>query len=124
MTNSEHTSLEQFVNMPELLARLDNDGELLTELLVLFQEDFPRLREALRIAVCAGDSPRVEKTAHTLKGMLANLSIEHAAALAGNVEAAAHAGDEREIQRAMAAFDGEENGLLAAVGTFIAGGEP
>ena len=124
MTNSEHASIEQYVNMPELLARVDNDSELLTELFALFQEDFPRLRDALHNAVHAGGPRQVEKAAHALKGMLANLSIKHGAVLAANVEAAARAGDDREIQQAMAAFDGEETGLLAAVGTFMAGGEP
>ena len=124
MTSPQHASLEQYVNMPELLARVENDSELLTELFALFQEDFPRLRDALHNAVHAGDPLQVEKAAHALKGMLANLSIKHGAALAANVEAAARAGDAREIQQAMAAFDGEETGLLAAVGTFMAGGEP
>jgi two-component system, sensor histidine kinase and response regulator len=124
MTSPQHASLEQYVNMPELLVRVDNDSELLTELLVLFQEEFPRLRDALHNAAHAGDPRQVEKAAHALKGMLANLSIEHGAALAAKVEAAARAEDAREIQRAMAAFDREETGLLAAVGTFMAGGEP
>ena len=124
MTNLEHASIEKYVNMPELLARVENDSELLTELLALFQDDFPRLRDALHNAVHAGGPRQVEKAAHALNGMLANLSIEHGAALAANVEAAARAGDEREIQQAMAAFDGEETGLLAAVGRFMAGGEP
>lgn len=123
MTNPEHASIEQYVDMPELLARVDNDSELLTELFALFREEFPKLRDALHNAVHAGDPRQVEKAAHTLKGMLGNLSIKHGAALAANVEAAARAGDEREIQQAMAAFDGEEAGLLAAVGTFMAGGE-
>ncbi len=124
MTNPEHASLEQYVNMPELLARIENDSELLRELFALFQEDFPRLRDALHNAVQSGDPRQVEKAAHALRGVLASLSIKHGAALAANVEAAARAGDEREIQQAMAAFDGEETGMLAAVGTFIAGGEP
>jgi len=124
VTNSEHASIDQYVDMPELLARVDNDSELLTELFALFQDDFPKLRDALHNAVHAGDPRQVEKAAHALKGMLANLSIKHGAALAANVEAAARAGDEREIQQALAAFDGEETGVLAAVDRFMAGGEP
>jgi len=124
MTNSEHASIEQYVNMPELLARVDNDSELLTELFALFQEDSPKLRDALDNAVRAGDLRQAEKTAHALKGMLANLSMKHGATLAANLEAAARAGDEGEIQRAMAAFNADETGLLAAVGRFMAGGEP
>jgi HPt (histidine-containing phosphotransfer) domain-containing protein len=124
MTNSEHASIEQYVNMPELLARVDNDSELLTELFELFQEDFPKLREDLDSAVRAGDLRQAEKAAHALKGMLANLSMKHGAVLAANMEAAARAGDEVEIQQAMAAFNMDETGLLAAVGRFMAGGEP
>jgi two-component system sensor histidine kinase/response regulator len=124
MTNSEHASLEKYVNMPELLARVEDDSELLTELLALFQEEFPKLRDALHDGVDAGDARQVEKAAHALKGMLANLSIEHGAALAADVEAAARTGDEGEIVRSMAALDGEETGLLAAVDAFLAGGKP
>lgn len=124
MTNRKRASLEQYLNMPELLARVENDRELLAELFALFQGHFPRLRDALRGAVDSCDPSQAEKAAHTLKGMLANLSIKHGAALAANVEAAARAGDEREIQQALAAFDGEETGVLAAVDGFMAGGEP
>ncbi len=124
MTNPEHASLELYVSMPELLARVDNDSEFLSELLALFQEEFPRLRDALHNAVDAGDPRRVEKAAHALKGMLASMSIKQGAALAAHVEAAARAGDGREIQQAMTAFDMEETGLLAAVGAFMAGRKP
>jgi HPt (histidine-containing phosphotransfer) domain-containing protein len=124
MTNSEHALLDQYVNMPEFLARVDNDRELLAELLTLFQEDFPRLRDALHGAVDAGDPCQVQQAAHTLKGMLANLSIKQGAELAANIEAAARSGDAREVQRTVAAFDREEAGLLEAVGAFMAGREP
>ena len=124
MTNQEHASLEEYVDMPELLARVDNDRDLLAELFTLFQDDYPRLREALRGAADDGNPPQVERAAHALKGMLANLSIQQGAELAANVEAAARAGDARKIQQAMTAFHREEAGLLEAVGAFLAGGEP
>ena len=91
--NSEHKALERYVDMTELLARVDNDSELLV-------------------------------AAHTLKGMLANLSIKHADQLAASVEIAARAGDAQEIQKAMAGFDREETGLLAAIESFISGRNP
>ena len=123
MTNSEHASLEQYLNMPELLDRVDNDRELLADLLTLFQEDFPRLRDALHTAVDSGNPPQVEKAAHTLKGMLANLSIKWGAELAAGIEAAARAGNVPEIQQAVAAFDREEAGLQAAVSSFMSSWE-
>ena len=117
MMNQEHASLEQYVNMPELLARVENDRELLAELFALFLKDYPRLRDALHDAVHAGDPRQVERAAHALKGMLANLSIKHGAELAAEVEAAARAGDAAaKSSRPWLPSTGEEKGLLAAVG--------
>ena len=119
MTNPEHASLEKYANMTELLARVDNDRELLTELFTLFQEDFPRLRDALHSAVDTGDTPQIGKAAHTLKGMLASLSINQGAKLAAGVEAAALAGDALQIRQALAAFDREAAGFSAALDVFM-----
>ncbi len=123
VTNRKRASLEQYLNMPELLARVENDRELLAELFALFQGHFPRLRDALRGAVDSCDPSQAEKAAHTLKGMLANLSINRGAELAANVEAAARAGDVQKIQQAVALFDQEEAGLLEAVNLFATGGK-
>ncbi len=122
--NLEHTALEQYVDMAELLARVEDDRELLMELLMLFQKDFPRLREALQFTVHAGDPYQVEKAAHTLKGMFASLSVKQASQLAANVELAARTGDAQRIIEAMAELDREEAGLAAAVESFMAGREP
>lgn len=123
MTNPEHAAIEQYVDMPELLARVENDRELLSELLALFLEDYPKLRDVLHHAVKVGDARQVKEAAHSLKGMLANLSMQHGAELAAKIEAAARTGDAREVQQAMAAIDEEATGLLAAVAEFMAGGE-
>ena len=120
MMNREHTSLEQYVNMPELLARVDHDRELLAELFTLFQEDSPRLRDALDVAVDSGNTQQVERTAHTLKGMLANLSINKGAELAAGVETAARAGNALQIRQALAAFDQEAEGFSTVLEAFMA----
>lgn len=123
MTNQEHATLEQYVNMAELLARVESDRELVAELFTLFQEDFPRLQDALDSAVDSGDPLEVEKAAHTLKGTLANLSIKQGAELAAGVEAAARAGDALQIRQTLAAFDREAAGFSAALDVFTAGWE-
>jgi HPt (histidine-containing phosphotransfer) domain-containing protein len=122
--NSDVQTLERFVDMTELNARVDNDRELLVELLTLFQTEFPRLHEALHAAIDSGNLNQVEEIAHTLKGMLANLAIKLPSQLAAGVEFAARAGDAQEVQKAVARFDREEAGLLAAVEAFIAGRNP
>ncbi len=66
--------LEEFVNLPEMLGRVENDRELLVELFALFQEELPASREALQSAIRADDLPETANTAHRFKGMLANLS--------------------------------------------------
>jgi HPt (histidine-containing phosphotransfer) domain-containing protein len=120
MTRPENASLEGYLNLAELLARVEDDRELLADLLNLFQEDFPRLRAALRSAAESGNAAETQKAAHALKGMLANLSMRRAAELAAGVEAAARAGDPLEIEKALAAFDREQQGLLASVNSFLA----
>jgi len=117
-------ALEAYLDMTELLARVDGDRELLVELLGLFQEDFPRLQEALRLAVEAGNASQVEKAAHTLKGLFANLSIKLASQCAARVELAARAGEAQQILSAMAELDYAEAGLTEAVASFIVGTEP
>ena len=63
---------------------------------------------------------QVEKAAHTLKGMLANLAVKQASRHAANVEVAARTGDAQRILEAMAELDREEQGLVEAVESFIA----
>jgi CheY-like chemotaxis protein len=51
----------------ELLARVENDRELIRDLLAIFKEEFPRQLLALREAVEAGDGDRVATAADTLR---------------------------------------------------------
>jgi len=70
----------------ELLARVENDRELLRDLLTIFKEDFPRQLLTLREAVEAKDGDLVATAAHTLRGMLSNLAASQAAATAARLE--------------------------------------
>lgn len=67
-------------NLPELLARVDNDREFLCDLISIFEEEFPRYLKSLRDAVARSDSAEVVSVSHTLKGMLSNLAASRAAA--------------------------------------------
>lgn len=122
LANLEDAALEKYVDWPDLMARVDNDRALLAELFAVFQEEFPRLRDALRDAAREGVAPGAQKAAHKLKGMLANLSISLGAELAAVAEAAARAGDMAKVRLAVAALDGETEGLPAALGSGVADG--
>jgi HPt (histidine-containing phosphotransfer) domain-containing protein len=113
--------LAQFLNPPELLSRVENDYELIDELLHLFQIEFPRFRHMLHAELACSRLGGVEKAAHTLKGMLANLSVETGASVAAKIEASAHDRDIPTLTQEMATFDREADGLLDALAVFMTG---
>lgn len=86
MIEPDDRSPDLSVDLPELLTRVDTDRELLRELLRILKEEFPCLLQSLQEAVVRGDMKGVEVTAHTIKGMLANVSFARAAASAACLE--------------------------------------
>lgn len=122
MTLPGKNSVEEAVNLPELLARVDHDRELLREIVEMFREEFPRLRELLRSAVLNEELPGVEMLAHTLKGMLLNLSVERGAAAASELELRGKAKDLAGMREAHAEFERAVDWLLPSLDAYIAGG--
>ena len=96
----------------ELLARVDNDRELLRDLLTIFKVEFPRHLAALREAVEARDGKRVAAVAHTMKGMLFNLAATQAATTAASLEQMGRQGKASGFQAAFAAFESDAMKLL------------
>jgi HPt (histidine-containing phosphotransfer) domain-containing protein len=74
------------LNLTELLSRVDNDQELVTELFSIFKSVFPSHLQRLSDAVANEKPQQVEAESHTLKGMLLNLSAARAAAIAADLE--------------------------------------
>ena len=81
------------VNLDELLARVDNDRQLLSELVDIFRREFPRLLQSLQQFVAREDMKNVEYASHALKGMLSGLSAMKAAETASRLEQMARAGE-------------------------------
>ena len=104
----------------ELLARVDNDRELLQELLQIFKEEFPRHLLALRQAVDSSNGDRVASTAHALKGMLLNLAANHAAASVSRLEQLGRSGDLPACQEAFAVFEKDATILLPQLEACVA----
>jgi HPt (histidine-containing phosphotransfer) domain-containing protein len=90
----------------ELLARVENDRELLRDLLMIFKEEFPGQLLALREAVESKDGTRVAAAAHSLRGMLSNLAATQAAATAARLE---QMGRKEEVSAFQEAFTTLEN---------------
>jgi HPt (histidine-containing phosphotransfer) domain-containing protein len=69
-----------------LLDRFDGDEELLARVAGIFVENTPALLAALRADIEAGNAVALSRSAHTLRGSLANVGAEHAASLAAEIE--------------------------------------
>ena len=121
MTNAKRPTNESSIDFQELLARVDNDRELLVDLMSIFKEDFPRHVRELTDAIAAHDLKKVTVVSHTLKGMLANLAVTRAASAAAKLEQLAReAGAEPEIAEAFRAFQREVQGLLPEMEAYMA----
>jgi len=88
-------------DVQELLERLEQDRIFLIELLTIFRQDSDKSMTDARTQLANHDLPNLERTAHTLKGMMRNLVMHRAAAAASDLESAAR---ERNLQRATTAL--------------------
>jgi len=83
-------------NLHELMARVEGDQEFLRELLVIFRQDSLSNLEKAKQELGEQDLSALSRTAHTLKGMLRNLSMHRDAEVAKQLESAAQEAKPRE----------------------------
>lgn len=69
------------------LSRVGGDAELLKEIAVLFLGEYPKILDELRLAAERGDSRKLERTAHGLKGSVSNFGAGVAVEAARKLEA-------------------------------------
>jgi len=77
----------------ELLARLDNDSELLVEMIQLFRENTPKLMAQIGAAVERSDTDALALAAHSFKGSAGNFGPSPAFRCAATLEELARKGD-------------------------------
>lgn len=104
--------LRVLIDLEELLARVENDRELMRDLLSIFKEEFSRHHRALREAVESLDAKQVAFEAHALKGMLSNLAAREAAGAAARLEQLGRDGKSAEFRESLATFDNIAEELL------------
>jgi HPt (histidine-containing phosphotransfer) domain-containing protein len=108
------------INTKELLARVENDRDLMRDLLSIFKEEFPQHHRALQEAVQNLDAARVAAEAHTLKGMLSNLAIHEAAGAASRLENIGRSGETEKLGAALGTFDKIVEEVLAQLESYMA----
>jgi HPt (histidine-containing phosphotransfer) domain-containing protein len=103
---------EPVLDLSELLARVENDYELLRELISIAKAEIPRLLELLHEAAAQADMKSIENSGHSLKGMLLYLSAARAAAAAGHLEQLGRSADATTLKSAIALFESEVVSLM------------
>jgi CheY-like chemotaxis protein len=123
-TNTPPASALPQVNMPELLARVGNDRDLLRDLFTIFKDEFPGYLESLQRAVRRKDAAEIASVSHTLKGMLLNLAVPKAAASAAQLEQLGRAGETASLREAFVEFEQDVRGLLPEMEIYMAEARP
>jgi HPt (histidine-containing phosphotransfer) domain-containing protein len=102
-------------DLKELMERLDDDQELLRELLVMFRVEVRINLEKTRSAIGTGDYEGLSRTAHTMRGMLRNLSMGAAAETAAALELASRDNQQRDSKELLEKLVKELEGILPEV---------
>jgi HPt (histidine-containing phosphotransfer) domain-containing protein len=111
-------------DLRELMERLGGDHEFLRELLVMFREDVRMNLEKSRTAIAKGDYEGLSRAAHTMKGMLRNLSMGTAAETAAALEKASKESLQGESKELLEGLTKELEGILPEVEAQLADAKP
>ena len=108
-------------DLKELMDRIGSDDEFLRELLVIFRQDARTNLEKSRKAMAELDFESLTRTAHTLKGMLRNLSMGAAADTAAALENASRDRQQGNSAELLGKLVKEMEGILPEVEAQLAG---
>jgi HPt (histidine-containing phosphotransfer) domain-containing protein len=108
-------------DLKELLERLEGDEGFLCELLVMFRDDTRLNLEKSRKAMAERDFASLSRAAHTLKGMLRNLSMNAAGETAAALETASRENRRDESTELLEKLEKELEGILPEVEAQLAG---
>lgn len=87
------------------LSRVGGDAELLKEIAQLFLEDYPKAMDDIRSAADRGDAKILERTAHGLKGSVANFGAADAVEAAKTLETMGRAQQLIEVQQVIRSLE-------------------
>ncbi len=109
----------QLVDWPAALARLQGNRRLLDELLIVFLDEYPRLRQELEAACTDAHADRIRRGAHTLAGMLRHLDASAALEAAKALECCGGSGQLDDLPRLLFCVDEQMSRLLPVIREFL-----
>jgi two-component system sensor histidine kinase/response regulator len=77
---------EPVLDRAEAMARVGGDLDLLKEIASLFLDEYPRSMDEIQKALATGDAKMLERSAHGLKGAVANFGARTAVDAASQLE--------------------------------------
>ena len=96
---------EQVLDRATALARVGGDLDLLKEIGALFLDEYPRALDEIHKALATGDAKMLERSAHGLKGSVANFGARAAVDAAFQLEQFGRAHKLDQAPRALAALE-------------------
>ncbi len=87
------------------LARVGGDDELLKEIAILFLDNYQAWLAELRQAAASKDADGVQRTAHGLKGSVANFGAQDAVDAAVKLESLGRSGDLTGVSESLGALE-------------------
>ena len=104
----------------ELLERVDNDWEFLSETVAMLSSDGPALMNEIEKSLAVGDAASVGRAAHTLKGMISNFCSSSTHAAAFQVEQIGKSGDLTSAPQAVKTLEDQLKALTTELNDFLA----
>ena len=96
---------EQVLDRATALSRVGGDLDLLKEIAALFLEEYPRELDDIHKALATGDAHMLERSAHGLKGSVANFGARAAVDAAFQLEQLGKAGKLDQVPPALSALE-------------------
>jgi len=101
------TGSEDVIDEATLLAGIDANRRILSEIVRLFLADYPQRLAEIKQAIGRGDGVAVARAAHTLKGSVGNFAAEKAVAAAQSVEDVGKSGNFTSAEQAFLMLESE-----------------
>jgi len=93
------------IDFDKAMENLGGERELFEEVLELFVQTIPQIRQDLETAIASKDASRLRLVAHGLKGSAANVCAESARQVAEQIEGMAKREDFTEVDKVFADLD-------------------
>jgi HPt (histidine-containing phosphotransfer) domain-containing protein len=97
---------DDIIDLKEVLERVQDDKELLSELFDIYQEDFLVKRKSLGEAIAGKDVAKIKEIAHSMKGSSGNISAKPMYAACLQIEHLAKEGKTEGIGELLPSIDG------------------